>query len=134
MSGYKIWNYEEELRIASKEPGFERLEAEVTDEMYQESISFWFNIYRKRQKITQKMIARKLFISQSAVCQMLKRPVTVGTIARLCEAMDAEFQINVRFPGEDWKSLILGDDPLSPEDQAMVDVHLAAEAAAKAAK
>jgi len=131
MSGYQVWNYEEELRVASKEPGFEQLEAEVTDEMFQESISFWFNIYRKRQKITQKMIARKLFISQSAVCQMLKRPVTVGTIARLCEAMGAELQINVRFEGEDWKSLIYGDDPLSPEDQAMVDAHLAAEQAAK---
>ena len=131
MSGYQVWNYEEELRNESKEPGFEQLEAEVADEHFQESISFWFNIYRKRQKITQKMIARNLFISQSAVCQMLKRPVTVGTIARLCEAMGAELQINIRFKGEDWKSLIYGDDPLSPEDQAMIDAHNAEAQVAK---
>jgi predicted XRE-type DNA-binding protein len=131
MSGYTVWNYKKELRRASKHPDFERREAESADEMMQESVSFWFNIYRKRRKITQKMIAQELFVSQPAVCQMLKRPVTVGTIARLCEAMGAELQINIRFKGEDWKSLIYGDDPLSPEDQELVDAHLAAQQAAK---
>jgi DNA-binding Xre family transcriptional regulator len=94
-------------------------------------LAFWFNIYRKRRKITQKMISDDLCISQSAVCQMLKRPVTVGTLWRLCRAMNAELQINIRFEGEEWKSLIYGDDPLSPEDQAMVDAHNAEAQVAK---
>ena len=134
MTGYTKFDGEELDRRLSKHPDYEEFSAESVDNMYQEGISFWFNIYRKRRHITQKMISQKLFLSQSAVCQMLKRPVTVGTIARLCEAMGAELQINIRFEGEDWKSLIYGDDPLSPEDQAMVDAHLAAEAEAKAAK
>jgi hypothetical protein len=134
MSSYTKFDSKEIDRKLSKHPDYEKFSAESADNMYQEGISFWFNIYRKRRQITQKMISQKLFLSQSAVCQMLKRPVTVGTIARLCSAMGAELQINIRFKGEDWKSLIYGDDPLSPEDRAMVDAHLAAEAAAKATK
>ena len=80
------------------------------------------------------MLAEEMFISQSAVCQMLKRPVTVGTLWRLCDAMGATLEINIRFDGEDSKSLIYGDDPIRPEDQAIIDAQLAAEAAAKAAK
>jgi len=110
---------------------YEKIAAEVADDGMVFGLAFWIDIYRKRRKITQKMLADELCISQSAVCQMLKRPVTVGTLSRLCRAMGAELQINVRFEGEDWKSLIYGDDPLSPEDQAMVDAHLAAEQAAK---
>jgi DNA-binding XRE family transcriptional regulator len=131
MSGYTVWNYKDELRRASKHPDFEKIESETADDMMVEGLSFWFNIYRKRRKITQKMIAHEMFVSQSAVCQMLKRPVTVGTLWRLCRAMGAELQINIRFKDEDWKSLIYGDNPLSPEDQAMVDAHNAEAQVAK---
>ena len=134
MTGFSIYDPVATRRELSKHPDFEKFEAESADEMMQECASFWFNIYRKRRKITQKMIAREMFVSQSAVCQMLKKPATLGTLWRLCNAMGAELEINIRFEGEDWKSLINGDDPLSPEDQAMVDAHLAAEVATKEAK
>jgi predicted XRE-type DNA-binding protein len=131
MSGYTIYDSRAKRRELSKHPDYEQFSAESADEMMQESVSFWFNIYRKRRKITQKMIAHELFISQPAVCQMLKKPATIGTLWRLCNAMNAQLEINIRFEGEDWKSLIYGDDPLSPEDQAMIDAHNAEAQVAK---
>jgi DNA-binding Xre family transcriptional regulator len=131
MSTYRIWDPKEERRKSSQLPGYEERAAEAADNEMVHGLAFWFNIYRKRRKITQKMISDDLRISQSAVCQMLKRPVTVGTLWRLCRAMNAELQINIRFEGEEWKSLIYGDDPLSPEDQAMVDAHNAEAQVAK---
>jgi transcriptional regulator with XRE-family HTH domain len=134
MTEYSIYDPVATRRELSKHPDYEKFSAESADEMMQEGASFWLNIYRKRRQITQKMIAKEMFVSQSAVCQMLKKPATIGTLWRLCNAMGAQLEINIRFEGEDWKSLIYGDDPLSPEDQAMVDAHRAAEEAAKADK
>ncbi|MEI8287267.1 MAG: hypothetical protein WCG15_08225 [Actinomycetes bacterium] len=132
----KIHKYDDDPTIqAIYEDASYEADAEVGyNEDFHETVSFWLNIYRKRRKITQKKIAQALHISQPGVCQMLKKPATVGTLWRLCNAMGAELEINIRFEGEGWKSLILGDDPLSPEDQAMIDAHRAAEEAAKADK
>lgn len=134
MSNYTLWDPKEARRRSSQSPGYEERAAKSADDEMVLGLAFWFNIYRKRRKITQKHLAEEMFISQSAVCQMLKRPVTVGTLWRLCNAMGAKLEINIQFDGEDPKSLIYGDDPLSPEDQAMVDAHLAVEAATKEAK
>ena len=134
MSTYRTWDPKEARRRSSQSPGYEERAARSADDEMVFGLAFWFNIYRKRRKITQKMLAEEVFISQSAVCQMLKRPVTVGTLWRLCDAMGAKLEINIRFDGEDSKSLIYGDDPIRPEDQAIIDAQLTAEEAAKADK
>ena len=89
---YEDWRATRHLR-----PNFEQDQEESSDEMWQEIVSYYINLNRRRRKITQKQIAEALKISQPGVCQMLKRPATVGKLWRLSLAMGGELEVNIRF-------------------------------------
>jgi len=84
------------------------------DDIFHETVSHYLNVNRKRQKITQQQIAESLKISQSAVCQMLKRPATVGKLWRLCNALGGELEVNIRF-GDKTYSLLNEPLPNDPD-------------------
>ena len=64
---YEEWRATRHLR-----PNFEQDQEESSDDMWQEIVSYYINLNRRRRKITQKQIAEALKISQPGVCQMLK--------------------------------------------------------------
>jgi predicted XRE-type DNA-binding protein len=121
MKNSKIYDPKAVRKRLSTHPDYEKFSAENADEMMLEGLTFWFNMYRRRRRITQKKIAEELLISQPAVCQMLKRPATIGTLWRLCEAMDARLEITIQFKDEEPKSLIFGDDPVHPDEAWMME-------------
>jgi hypothetical protein len=84
------------------------------DDMFHETVSYYLNLNRKRQKITQQHIAERLQISQSAVCQMLKRPATIGKLWRLCNALGGTLEVNIRF-GDKSYSLLNEPIPHNPD-------------------
>jgi transcriptional regulator with XRE-family HTH domain len=77
-------------------------------------VSHYLNVNRKRQKVTQQQIAERLKVSQSAVCQMLKRPATIGKLWRLCRALGGELEVNIRF-GDKTYSLLNESLPNDPD-------------------
>ena len=89
---YEEWRATRHLR-----PNFEQDEEESSDDMWQEIVSYYINLNRRRRKITQKQIAEALHISQPGVCQMLKRPATIAKLWRLSVAMGGELEVNLRF-------------------------------------
>ena len=89
---YEEWRATRHLR-----PNFEQDQEESSDDMWQEIVSYYVNLNRRRRKITQKQIAEALKISQPGVCQMLKRPATIGKLWRLSLAMGGELEVNLRF-------------------------------------
>ena len=107
---YEEWRATRHLR-----PNFERDEEETSDDMWQEIVSYYINLNRKRRKITQKQIAEALKISQPGVCQMLKRPATVGKLWRLSVAMGGKLEVNIRF-GDKVYSLLNEPLPGSEEE------------------
>lgn len=84
------------------------------DDIFHETVSYYLNINRKRQKVTQQQIAERLKVSQSAVCQMLKRPATIGKLWRLCGALGGELEVNIRF-GDKTYSLLNEPLPNDPD-------------------
>ena len=106
---YEEWRATRHLR-----PNFERDEEETSDDMWQEIVSYYINLNRKRRKITQKQIAEALKISQPGVCQMLKRPATVGKLWRLSVAMGGKLEVNIRF-GDKVYSLL--NEPLPGDEE-----------------
>jgi len=96
-------------------PDFEQLEEEGSEEMWQEIVSYYVNLNRRRRKITQKQIAEALHISQPGVCQMLKRPATISKLSRLSVAMGGKLEVNIRF-GDKVYSLLNEPLPGSQEE------------------
>jgi transcriptional regulator with XRE-family HTH domain len=84
------------------------------DDIFHETVSHYLNVNRKRQKVTQQQIAERLKVSQSAVCQMLKRPATIGKLWRLCRALGGELEVNIRF-GDKTYSLLNEPLPNDPD-------------------
>ena len=107
---YEDWRATRHLR-----PNFEQDQEESSDEMWQEIVSYYINLNRRRRKITQKQIAEALKISQPGVCQMLKRPATVGKLWRLSLAMGGKLEVNIRF-GDKVYSLLNEPRPGSEEE------------------
>lgn len=85
------------------------------DDIFHETVSHYLNLNRKRQKITQQQMAEELCVSQSAICQMLKRPATIGTLWRLCRALGGQLEINIRFTD---KAYSLLNEPLENDPDA----------------
>lgn len=85
------------------------------DDMFHETVSHYLNLNRKRQKITQQQIADQLSISQSAVCQMLKRPATIGKLWRLCNALGGKLEVSIRFGDRSYSLL---NEPLENDPDA----------------
>lgn len=114
MSSTKKWVPEHE------QPGFvptsirDELEAEGFDDMFHEVVSYWLNVNRRRRKVTQKQIASVLGITQPGVCQMLKRPATIGKLWRLCRAMGGELEVHFVVDGKRF-SLLGEPDPNDPD-------------------
>ena len=106
---YEEWRATRHLR-----PGFEQDQEESTDQMWQEIVSYYVNLNRKRRKITQKQLAEALHISQPGVCQMLKRPATIAKLWRLSVAMGGKLEVNIRF---DDKVYSLLNEPLEDETE-----------------
>ena len=107
-------------------PGFvptrnrDRVETSGYDDMFHELVSYWVNVNRRRRKVTQKQIAASLGITQSGVCQMLKRPATIGKLWRLCRALGGELEVNFVFDGR--KYPLLGEpDPNDPDAWMLED-------------
>ena len=107
---YEEWRATRHLR-----PNFEQDEEESSDDMWQEIVSYYINLNRRRRKITQKQIAETLKISQPGVCQMLKRPATIAKLWRLSVAMGGELEVNLRF-GDKVYSLLNEPLPGSEEE------------------
>jgi predicted XRE-type DNA-binding protein len=107
---YEEWRATRHLR-----PNFEQDEEESSDDMWQEIVSYYINLNRRRRKITQKQIAEALKISQPGVCQMLKRPATIAKLWRLSVAMGGELEVNLRF-GDKVYSLLNEPLPGSEEE------------------
>ena len=84
------------------------------DDMFHEGVSYWLNVNRRRRRITQKQIAAVLGITQPGVCQMLKRPATIGKLWRLCNAMGGELEVNFVVDGKRY-SLLGEPDPRDPD-------------------
>ena len=95
-----------------KSPDYEKNTADHSEEMFQEIVSYYINLNRKRRKITQKQIAETLHISQPGVCQMLKRPATIAKLWRLSVAMGGQLEVNIRF-GDKVYSLL--NEPIDDE-------------------
>jgi predicted XRE-type DNA-binding protein len=96
-------------------PDYEKNTAEHSEEMFQEIVSYYVNLNRRRRKITQKQIAEALHISQPGVCQMLKRPATISKLWRLSVAMGGKLEVNIRF-GDKVYSLLNEPLPGSEEE------------------
>ena len=107
---YEEWRATRHLR-----PNFEQDEEESSDDMWQEIVSYYINLNRRRRKITQKQIAEALKISQPGVCQMLKRPATISKLWRLSVAMGGKLEVNIRF-GDKVYSLLNEPLPGSEEE------------------
>ena len=107
---YEDWRATRHLR-----PNFEQDQEESSDDMWQEIVSYYVNLNRRRRKITQKQIAEALHISQPGVCQMLKRPATIAKLWRLSVAMGGELEVNLRF-GDKVYSLLNEPLPGSEEE------------------
>ena len=107
---YEEWRVTRHLR-----PNFEQDQEESSDDMWQEIVSYYINLNRRRRKITQKQIAEALKISQPGVCQMLKRPATIAKLWRLSVAMGGELEVNLRF-GDKVYSLLNEPLPGSEEE------------------
>ena len=107
---YEEWRATRHLR-----PNFEQDQEESSDDMWQEIVSYYINLNRRRRKITQKQIAEALKISQPGVCQMLKRPATIAKLWRLSVAMGGELEVNLRF-GDKVYSLLNEPLPGSEEE------------------
>ena len=107
---YEEWRATRHLR-----PNFEQDQEESSDDMWQEIVSYYINLNRRRRRITQKQIAEALKISQPGVCQMLKRPATIAKLWRLSVAMGGELEVNIRF-GDKVYSLLNEPLPGSEEE------------------
>ena len=107
---YEEWRATRHLR-----PNFEQDQEESSDDMWQEIVSYYIKLNRRRRKITQKQIAEALHISQPGVCQMLKRPATIAKLWRLSVAMGGELEVNLRF-GDKVYSLLNEPLPGSEEE------------------
>jgi predicted XRE-type DNA-binding protein len=107
---YEEWRATRHLR-----PNFEQDQEESSDDMWQEIVSYYVNLNRRRRKITQKQIAEALKISQPGVCQMLKRPATIAKLWRLSVAMGGKLEVNIRF-GDKVYSLLNEPLPGSEEE------------------
>ena len=107
---YEEWRATRHLR-----PNFEQDQEESSDDMWQEIVSYYINLNRRRRKITQKQIAEALKISQPGVCQMLKRPATIAKLWRLSVAMGGKLEVNLRF-GDKVYSLLNEPLPGSEEE------------------
>ena len=112
--GYKVWIPEHERPgyVATKEN--DMLDSEISEEMWNEVLSYYVNLNRRRRKITQKQIAQKIGLTQPRVCQMLKRPATIAKLWKLCDAMGGQLEVNVRF-GNEVFSLLNEPDPNNPD-------------------
>ena len=112
--GYKIWIPEHERPgyVATKEN--DMLDSEVSEEMWNEVLSYYVNLNRRRRKITQKQIAQRIGLTQPRVCQMLKQPATIAKLWKLCDAMGGQLEVNVRF-GNEVFSLLNEPDPNNPD-------------------
>ena len=102
------------VREILENPQYERLRQEANDDMWHEVTAYWLNVNRKRRRVTQKQIAKSLGITQPGVCQMLKRPATIGKLWRLCRAMGGELEVNFVVDGKRYP--LLGEpDPSDPD-------------------
>jgi predicted XRE-type DNA-binding protein len=112
--GYKIWIPEHERPgyVATKEN--DMLESEISEEMWNEVLSYYVNLNRRRRKVTQKQIAQRIGLTQPRVCQMLKKPATIAKLWKLCDAMGGQLEVNVRF-GNEVFSLLNEPDPNNPD-------------------
>ena len=97
-----------------KSPNYEALSEETSEDMWQEIVSYYVNLNRKRRKMTQKQLAEALHISQPGVCQMLKRPATIAKLWRLSVAMGGQLEVNIRF---DDKVYSLLNEPLPGSEE-----------------
>lgn len=112
--GHKIWIPEHERPgyVATKEN--DMLDSETSEEMWNEVLSYYVNLNRRRRKITQKQIAQRIGLTQPRVCQMLKKPATIAKLWKLCDAMGGQLEVNVRF-GDEVFSLLNEPNPKDPD-------------------
>ena len=90
----------EQLRAVQQEGlSFEEM-LSIEEDFLHQGLEYWLKKFRVEQAITQHQIAEALGISQSAVCQMLKKPSRLATLARLISAMGGSLDITVTHNGK----------------------------------
>lgn len=91
---------------------FNELENKMSDEAIKKSdkkfekllISYTLSQIRENQGITQAELAKRLNINQSAISKFEKREViTVSKLYDFIKAMGGEIEINIKFPGKQFK-------------------------------
>ena len=102
-------------------PDYEQISAETAEEVMQQGLVYWLSDLRRRRKFTQKKIAEELHISQPAVCQMLKKPTSVGTLWRLATAMGGSLDITITIDGET-RSLLFGYSTVNLHEKRMQEL------------
>ena len=121
MTETRKWIPEHERAGFVPTVGRDRTENTGYDDMFHEIVSYWLNVNRKRRKATQKQIAEILGITQPGVCQMLKRPATIGKLWRLCRALGGDLEVNFVCDGQKY-SLLGEPDPNDPDAWMLEDV------------
>lgn len=114
--------------FSNTSPERDALKEEVSDEMWQEGVSYYINLNRKRRKVTQKQIAERLGVTQPAVCQMLKRPATIAKLWRLCHAMGGHLEVDFVYEGKRY-SLLNEPLPNNPDAWMVEDANRGGSAA-----
>ena len=107
------------VRDLSENPEHGKLREKTNEDMFHEIVSYWLNINRRRRRVTQKQIAETLHISQPGVCQMLKRPATIGKLWRLCRALGGELEVNFVVDGKRYS--LLGEPDANDPDAWMLE-------------
>ena len=102
-------------------PDYEQVSAEIAEELMQQGLVYWLNDFRRKRKLTQKKIAEEMHISQPAVCQMLKKPTSVGTLWRLAKAMGGSLDITITVDGET-RSLLFGYSTVNLHEERMKEL------------
>ena len=107
------------VRDLGENPRHGKLREKANEDMFHEVVAYWLNINRRRRRVTQKQIAETLHISQPGVCQMLKRPATIGKLWRLCRALGAELEVNFVVDGKRYS--LLGEPDANDPDAWMLE-------------
>jgi predicted XRE-type DNA-binding protein len=79
----------------------------IEEDFLHQGLEYWLNRFRIENELTQTEIAEAMGISQSAVCQMLKKPSRLATLSRLVTAMGGTIDITITRNGKT-TSLLFG--------------------------
>lgn len=91
---------------------------QMEEDFLHQGLEYWLNQFRREQDLTQQQLASVMGVSQSAVCQMLRKPSRLATLGRLVRALGGTLDITITKDGTTTSLLygrtvpdMLGDQP-----------------------